>query len=595
MTAHPDTDTAVEALQRGAYDYLRKPFKIPDFLATLDRAFAHVSLSRDKARAERELEQTNETLSLLNHRLRGIVETATRVAGVASIEELSGSLLEIFASHLGAGGGSLFRKEPYLLRLEHTLDPPHVPDLVELPPRADSVLARAFAAKGSLLLTDAGSSGWDGYSDGSCLVFTINAKGEGAEYVLTLHNPVSPPFTGLDLEIGSLLSSFLSEVMRSLRTLGALRQQEALYRYLFERSHAMHIVLSKEGKLVSLNQNALERLGYELAEITGMDPTALIVEEDRGLAAARLREVLARREITTTELRVRATDGSIRLLYFPSGSGVVVEEPNVEPRILLTALDMTERKQEEEALFQASKLVSLGTLASGIAHEVNNPNSYIRMNAQNLTELCRRLAESGGQSDDSSLAQLLDLGSEMLDGIVEGSKRIESLVGQLREFVRQEPQSLVQRVDLNEVVASSIELLKPLVHRATESFHLSLAEELPTVRGDCHQLEQVVMNLVSNACQAVEETRGNVEVATGRKGEELFLSVCDNGPGIPAANIERVKDPFFTTKRAHGGTGLGLSVTARVVERHSGRLVFESNEAGGTIATVWLPIEEPKG
>ena len=591
MTAHASTDTAVEALHRGAYDYLKKPFRIPEFLATLDRAFNHVSLSRDKARAERELKKSNQTLSLLNGRLRGIVETATRVAGAVSIDDLSEELLEIFASHLGAKGGSLFEKEAHLLRLAHSLDPPHVPSEIELPPRPDSVLALAFEENGNVLVTEASSSGWEGYLDGSCLVFTIETDRDAPDYVLTLHNPLSPPFTGLDLEIGSLLSSFLAEAIRSLQALGALRRQETLYRYLFARSHALHIILSKEGRLLSMNQNALERLGYELPDITGMDPTALIVEEDRSLAAVRLREVMERREITATELRARAADGRTLVLYFPPGSGVVIEVPNVEPRILVTAIDVTERKLEEKALFQASKLVSLGTLASGIAHEVNNPNSYIRMNAQNLSELFRRVAVKGGEGNDD-IAELISLGNGMLEGIVEGSKRIESLVGQLREFVRQEPQEPAQRVNMNQVVQSAVDLTGPLIRRAAQSFELLLARELPPVRGDRHQLEQVIMNLLSNACQAVEQSQGKVEVATGLRGKEVFVSIRDDGPGIPAADLERIKDPFFTTKRAHGGTGLGLSVSAQVVERHSGRLVFESEKGVGTTATVWLHLEE---
>ena len=593
MTAHASADTAIQALQRGAFDYLKKPFQIPDLLATIDRAFEHAALTRDKQIAEQELVRTNSALARLNRRLRGLVESATRVVGLSGLDELINDLLVLFADHLGAQGGTLFRQEADTLRRVCTLDPPHVPEELQLPLRPDSLIAAALAEEKALLVANARSSGWTGYTDNSSLIFPITVDADEPELVVTLHNPVAPPFSDFDLELGTLLSSLIAEVIRNLRARGALRHQEALYRYLFERSHAVNIVLSSDGRIASLNQAALERLGYTANELVGVDPISLVVSDDSELAKRRLTEVLAETEGEGIELRIRAADGTVRMLYFPSGGGVVVHGPEEDPSVLITAIDVTERKREEHELFQASKLVSLGTLASGIAHEVNNPNSYIRMNAQNLGEILRRIGTNLPTDGDvmSELDRLTQLGHGLVEGVIEGSERIASLVGQLREFVREEPRSLEPEVDLNQVVNNAVALVGPLLSRATHSYELSLTENLPTVRGDSHQLEQVVMNLVSNACQAVEEQGGQITISTGTHDCEVFLAVNDDGPGIPEADLDRIMDPFFTTKRDKGGTGLGLSVSHRVVERHQGRLVFESNERAGTTATVWIPVD----
>lgn len=258
----------------------------------------------------------------------------------------------------------------------------------------------------------------------------------------------------------------------------------------------------------------------------------------------------------------------------------------------------------EQQLRQADKMVSLGILVSGVAHEINNPNGLIALNLGLLADAWEKaipvLDEYLTEHGDFSLgplnySELRDQLPLILADAAAGSERIKSIVDDLKGFSRQSEERLDESVDVNQVVQSSINLVSSHIKKATHHFHVALAADLPSVRGNGRRLEQVLINLLLNACDALESTSDSIRVATFPDGEDrVIIEVGDTGRGIGEDELPRITDPFFTTRRTAGGTGLGLSVSAGIVEEHGGELQFESTPGRGTTARILLPASGQK-
>ena len=147
-------------------------------------------------------------------------------------------------------------------------------------------------------------------------------------------------------------------------------------------------------------------------------------------------------------------------------------------------------------------------------------------------------------------------------------------------------------IDINQVLNYSLDIVKNLINKSTERFTCHYAKDLPQIKGDFHQLEQVVINLVTNACQALENKEQGITIQTARDKDSGWITVTvqDEGVGIPKKNIMQITDPFFTTKRDTGGMGLGLAISSRIVKNHCGELIFHPNPEKGTIVHLKLPI-----
>ena len=260
-------------------------------------------------------------------------------------------------------------------------------------------------------------------------------------------------------------------------------------------------------------------------------------------------------------------------------------------------------RQRERQLFQAAKMVSLGTLVSGVAHEINNPNNFIRLNAQNLKDfwaaIKRILADKEGKQETVTLMGIpLEQAGPMIDqacqGIQDGSVRIERLVQSLKDYARQDDEDLNQPVEVNGTINSALNIVQSLIKKSTRNFSKHLAENIPLIQGNPHQIEQVIINLVGNACQALPSYDRAVTIRSeyDESTDTVSVTVEDEGVGIANEDLLRIMDPFFTTKRDIGGTGLGLSVSHRIVANHGGKLTFESEPGKGTLARVELPVRQ---
>jgi polar amino acid transport system substrate-binding protein len=255
-------------------------------------------------------------------------------------------------------------------------------------------------------------------------------------------------------------------------------------------------------------------------------------------------------------------------------------------------------RENQAQLVQADKLAALGVLVSGVAHEVNNPNGYILLNMPVLkdvyldaVELFERRFREEGDFVVAGLrwSQLRDELPAMLDEMLEGARRIKRIVEDLKDYARRDDAPRLEPVDLNAVVRTAARLLDARIRKATGRFELALAEGLPPVPGNAQRIEQVVVNLLLNACEALPSPDRGIRISTAPGAGVARVTVRDEGVGIAREHLRRLTDPFFTTKRDQGGTGLGLSVSAAIVKEHGGTLEFSSPPGAGTTVVVTLP------
>ncbi len=260
--------------------------------------------------------------------------------------------------------------------------------------------------------------------------------------------------------------------------------------------------------------------------------------------------------------------------------------------------DISDKRNYEQQLQQADKLASLGQLVSGIGHEINNPNQFIRGNIkiirQAMDDILPLLDDYYQSHPDFKIARLdYEFFRQhiitLIDDMANGSARIKGIVEDLKRFARRDEGLLVDTVDLNAIIRESARLVHNQVNK-TADVKLDLADDLPEFTGNVQKIQQVFVNLLINAGQAIPEgRRGVIEVTTEYGDTEVIARVGDNGSGMSERTMKQIFDPFFTTKRARGGTGLGLSIVYRIVEEHGGTVSVASKVGEGTTFTTTIP------
>lgn len=260
--------------------------------------------------------------------------------------------------------------------------------------------------------------------------------------------------------------------------------------------------------------------------------------------------------------------------------------------------DVTLEKTYEQQLQQADKLASLGQLVSGIGHEINNPNQFIRGNIkivrQAMEDILPILDEYAALHPDLKIARLkYDFFRKnvltLVDDMAHGSDRIKGIVDGLRNFARKDEGLLIDRVDANTLIEAAARLVHNEVHKHADIV-LELDPGVPSFTGNAQKIEQVLINLMVNAGQAMpDDRRGTVTVRTRTEDGRVVIEVADDGKGMNEKTLKQIFDPFFTTKRARGGTGLGLAIAYKIVEEHGGTIGVASTPDVGTVFTVRIP------
>jgi PAS domain S-box-containing protein len=362
------------------------------------------------------------------------------------------------------------------------------------------------------------------------------------------------------------------------RATDSLAAAEAHYRRLVESSPYAIFVVDAEGRITELNRAAGELLGEDPASLLGREFADLLAPEERERALDEFREQLdGQVEVRDTEVHIVRSDGELRLIEarstpIRSGERVI--------GLHGVARDITEERAREVQLRRAERLSSLATLLSGVAHELNNPLTSIKSFSQ-LMLLDPRSADD----------------RESLGVIHREADRAAKIVADLRLITRQTYGDDAHRSlhDLNEVVRSVVSLARFSIESDQIEIREDLARDPLPVYGHRGQLEQMVLNLVMNAEQAVREAREErrIIVRTRQSGLGYALAVIDSGPGISPEHLDRIFDPFWTTRTPGEGIGLGLSVVHSIVNDHGGEVRVESEIGRGSAFTVDLPWSTP--
>jgi two-component system NtrC family sensor kinase len=236
-------------------------------------------------------------------------------------------------------------------------------------------------------------------------------------------------------------------------------------------------------------------------------------------------------------------------------------------------------------LIQSEKMKSLGQLVAGIAHELNNPIGFVHANLKLVDEFIHKLLAQQAAGQDT--ARTRDAIERLLSRSREGTERIKKIVEDLRIFSRMDRTQL-EEADLNREIDRTLSLMEP---RLKEGIRVERDyEELPVVRCHIGQINQVFMNLLMNSVDALERS-GTIRVRTRRTEEGVRVEFEDDGPGIAPDVLDRIFEPFFTTKPVGIGTGLGLSLSHGIVERHGGRIRAESERGQGACFVIEFPLD----
>ena len=262
--------------------------------------------------------------------------------------------------------------------------------------------------------------------------------------------------------------------------------------------------------------------------------------------------------------------------------------------------DLRRRLLEAQAI-RTARFATLGVLAASVAHEINNPNSAIQFNASllqksfdDIVPILERESSARGAFliGGVPVSQAIEGLPRMLQGLVRNSQRIQNIVANLKHMARHDQGEYNQRVDLGKILHSAYSILQHQIQKQTDHCDLDVPENLPPVRGNAQQLEQVFINLMLNALQSLPNRSARLRVAARSEpdGAQLRVSVLDQGNGIRDEDLQRIFDPFFTTRPDQGGTGLGLSICQRIIQNHGGTIDISSQVGAGTEVNVHLPI-----
>ena len=372
-----------------------------------------------------------------------------------------------------------------------------------------------------------------------------------------------------------------TEIARRKQTEEESRQSEEKYRLITENARDVIITTDMNMRLTYVSPSIRYLVTRTAEEVMAMPLGELLAPASLEVGTKVLLEEL---EIAKRQPRDPARSRVLELEILRKDGSTVWAEARVsflrgaedQPIGLIAVMrDITERKKAEQQALVNAKLASVGELVAGVAHEINNPLTGVIGYAQ-------LLMERGDVVPDIK---------EDLQKIYEESQRTVRIVQNLLRFARQyKPEK--DLVDINELLGRTLELEAYKLRTSNVELSTNLAADVPLILADYNQLQQVILNIITNAQQAMAETerKGKIALTTGVINDYVRVSIADNGPGISPENITKIFDPFFTTKPGGGGSGLGLSVCHGIITEHGGNIYVGSTLGKGTTFTIELPI-----
>ncbi|PRQ04098.1 Sensor histidine kinase TmoS [Enhygromyxa salina] len=534
----------------------------------------------------------------------GVLRSVAAIASELRLDEVIANVLEASLTNAGADHGALVLERDGVLGIvaQATIeDGPTVLDtplaLREAAGRAPtSVIHYVLRTEKALVVDDAGADGRfsdDPYVVGEGVLSLLGMPirlGELTLGVLVLENRLSREcFSSERFEALQLIAGQAARALDRARIHGALRESEARWRSLVDGAPDLIALVDANGEVEFVNRNA---------QLEGPDHARVLRRFDRASGQTgwrdALEDVLRTGSLRELELELPGEDPSARPSWYVARLAPIADETEAPRKAIVIATDISARKRAEadarrlEAqLRQQQRLESLGTLASGVAHEINNPIQGI----MNYAELI------GTNSNDLEL--IADFSAE----IHVECERVATIVRNLLAFSRQEPeqQQPIEDVDMAKLIEATLSLLRAVMRKDQIDVRVDIAAGLPRVRCRPQSIQQIIMNLVTNARDAINgaairaDERRVIEIraellATDDGRRRLRVTVEDWGPGIPAPVLSRIFDPFFTTKGRDQGTGLGLAVSHGIAQEHDGELSVDSRPGQGTRFFLDLPL-----
>ncbi len=402
---------------------------------------------------------------------------------------------------------------------------------------------------------------------------------------------VSAEFNAMTQKLKSLYASLedtirertrqLQKALDDLRTAHQnLLDSEARYSDIVENASDLIQVTDESGKILSVNRRQLQLVGQNATEIVGRDFLELVAPPLREATHGAFQTVLSGATLSAFSSQLLADNGRRTVPIEISATPVFRDGAVRGVRAILR--DVSERKLFESQMIKAERLSSVGALAAGVAHEINNPLSIITMFAQRALEKARK-----GEVD-----------VDKVEKILEQARRVATITRGLLDFSRLGPTEF-RKFDLERTLRDTVALVKERALRNSIELKVSLGGPLPLLVGNPQQIEQVLLNLLLNAMYAVGRD-GSIEVRAKEVDESRLpgkrpavrVSVADSGLGIKEDSLPHLFEPFFTTKSPGEGTGLGLSVSYGIIKDHQGAIWAENREEGGAEFYFDLPLSK---
>jgi PAS domain S-box-containing protein len=545
ITAYASLDTVKNALTHGAFEYLIKPFSRADLEETVRRALARRQAELGKSNQLSNLVNEMRTLSSKTRTLeeearREQVEQSLRVTQLSILREISRGILgQLDLAELTAG---------IAVQLKESLGYDEAEVLL------GEILPEGMQSDGAIVCPIR--------DDGSIVGYLVAANSSGAR-------PIDPR----ERELLEMLADSLAVAIRNSRLYGEVAETKRSLEQMVRSAGDAIISLDRRGAITGWNPAAERIFGWSAREAVGRSLLGMFPEHYEQEARQALTGM---RPASSFDLSAKRADGKMLNLAVTL-SGVPGREGRVEG-LLAIVRDMTSQRELETQMHQSEKLTALGQVAGGIAHDFNNLLQAIL-----------------------GYSQLMSKNLQNIDVVRRGLSVIETAavggaetVRRIQKFARLRPDEPFVSVELNQVVHDSVAITRPRweerVAKGGVPLRLDLRlTPLPTVMGRPSELNEVITNLILNAIDAMPQG-GTLGIYTRPEGDEhVVLTVADTGVGMPEHVRKRIFDPFFTTK-GEVGTGLGLSVSYSIIQRHAGEMRAESQPGRGTTFTIVLPV-----
>jgi PAS domain S-box-containing protein len=353
----------------------------------------------------------------------------------------------------------------------------------------------------------------------------------------------------------------------------ALHRSEDKYRTVFENTGTAAMIIEEDMTLSLVNMEFEKLSGYSKAEVENLKKLLDFVSKDDLQRIVELQQRVTGPSGLTGNCGFRFTDrgGNLKEIHM-----TVARIPKTSKSVA-SLMDMTERSRLEKMMMMREKMAALGKVAAGIAHEIRNPLSGINIYLHALD----KLSTDRGCTDDEK---------EIIREIKSASGKIEDVIKRVLNFAKP-GQLRLDSIGVNKHIKEAIKLALVILQENIIELETSLEDDLPDCYADPYLLEQVILNLINNAAEAMRDQNGpkRIEVASRKKDDRILISVSDSGPGIPLELRTRIFDPFFTTRK--DGSGIGLSICQRIITDHGGSLFLSTSNWGGAQFVMEIPVE----